>query len=182
MRFELRPGVRRLFHLAPRGGAQLDADVDEELEALIQNRVDDLLARGLTLDQARAEAARRLGASIDDARRRLHRSAHQRERRMHVREQLATVVQDLRYAARGLARRPAFTAVAVTTLAIGIGATTAIFSAVNVLLLRPLPYADPQSLMNVTLVTPNLPNRPSNEAMYWSYPKYEAFRDRKSVV
>ena len=76
---------------------------------------------------------------------------------MHLREQLETIMQDIRYAARGLARRPAFTTVAVLTLAIGIGATTAIFSAVNTLLLRPLPYAHPDELMNVSLITPNRP-------------------------
>jgi predicted permease len=174
MRFDLRPGVRRLFRLAPRSSLQLDADIDEELDALIANRVESLVARGLAPDVARGEALRRIGTTIDNARHQLHRSAHQRERRMQFREQLETVLQDLRYAARGLARRPAFTIVAVLTLAIGIGATTAIFSAVNVLLLRPLPYARPNELMNVSLVTPERPERPSTE-MVWSYPKYRSF-------
>jgi putative ABC transport system permease protein len=64
-------------------------------------------------------------------------------------EYFDTLKQDFRYAARGLARRPGFTAVAVLTLAIGIGGTTAIFSAVNALLLRRLPYAAPEQLMTV---------------------------------
>lgn len=181
MRFDLRPGVLRLFRLAPRNSVGIDADIDDELEELIANRVESLVARGLTHEEARREALRRLGASVDDARRALHQSAHQRERRMHLREQLETVVQDLRYAARGLARRPAFTAVAVLTLAIGIGATTAIFSAINVLLLRSLPYARPDELMTVSLITPGRPGRLATDAMVWSYPKAHAFRDAQHV-
>src|SRR5438034_3373538 len=57
------------------------------------------------------------------------------------------VIQDLRYAARKLAGAPAFTLAAVSTLAIGIGATTAIFSTVNATLLRPLPYPHPEELV-----------------------------------
>src|SRR4029078_518971 len=57
------------------------------------------------------------------------------------------VVQDLRYAVRKLAGAPAFTLAAVATLAIGIGATTAIFSTVNATLLRPLPFAHPEDLI-----------------------------------
>jgi predicted permease len=100
---------------------------------------------------------------------------------MRVNEYLNSLEQDLRYAARGLARRPGFTAVAVLTLAIGIGGTTAIFSAVNALLLRRLPYAAPEQLMTVSLTSPAFGGQRARDDMVWSYPKYEVFRDAQSV-
>jgi predicted permease len=79
---------------------------------------------------------------------------------------------DIRYAIRGLIKRPGFTAIAVLTLALGIGANTAIFSVVNATLMRPLPVSDPKRLVFVF-------NGPAGNV--FSYPDYAAFRDQNNV-
>src|SRR5215467_10840046 len=100
---------------------------------------------------------------------------------MRLAEYLDGLKQDFRYAARGFIRRPGFTAVAVTTLAIGIGGTTAIFSAVNALLLRPLPYAAPEQLMSVSLTMPAFGGLRARDDMVWSYSKYRVFRNTQTI-
>ncbi|HSA55604.1 MAG TPA: ABC transporter permease, partial [Gemmatimonadaceae bacterium] len=84
---------------------------------------------------------------------------------------MADLRDDVRYALRGLARRPGFTVIAVLTLAIGIGANTAIYSAIDALLLRSLPFREPGRLMDIVQSTAEEGTAP------WSYPKYAFFRD-----
>jgi putative ABC transport system permease protein len=96
---------------------------------------------------------------------------------MAVHERFEELMQDVRYAARGLVRRPGFTAVAVLTLAVGIGANTAIFSAVDALMFRPLPFREPSLLMNVSFEDPGGNGRPARTDLPWSWMKYHTFRE-----
>src|SRR5215207_3585545 len=86
------------------------------------------------------------------------------------------MIKDIRYAVRGLVKRPGFVAIAVTTLALGIGANTAIFSLVNTVLLRGLPVDRPDEIVSVSV-------RGKDDSMSaFSYPNYKDFRDRNEVL
>jgi putative ABC transport system permease protein len=87
---------------------------------------------------------------------------------------METLLQDMRYGWRMLARNPGFTAIAVLTLAIGIGASTAIFSVVDTVLLRPLPYREPEKLVLVTETLPGM----SMDEIGVSAGEYQDYRDR----
>src|SRR3954469_21537620 len=82
------------------------------------------------------------------------------------------LLQDLRYALRQLGRSPGFSAVAILTLALGIGATTAIFSVVYGVLLRPLPYADPNRIVAIYEI------EPSGRHNRLADPNFDDFRDQ----
>ena len=136
----LPPGVRRLFRLPPTR-QRLIADADEELRFHIDAWTEELRARGMSAEEARRAALERFGDAAD-YREHAERRASRNARGERAATWLAEWGQDVRFALRHFAGAPAFTAVAVLTLALGIGANTAIFSVVYRLLIDPLPYAN----------------------------------------
>jgi putative ABC transport system permease protein len=92
---------------------------------------------------------------------------------------MAAFHQDLWYSLRSLAKQPGFMALAVIMLALGIGANVAIFSLVDTVLLKPLPFADPDRLMIVHLLAPDRDAPDTLRQIVWSYPKYVVLRDNQ---
>jgi predicted permease len=133
--------------LGSRGVAR---EVDRELRAHLRLKEEDLMALGLTPDEARVEAARVFGDYDAVA----HESGEVRAGAITTtrrREWWSSIVMDTRIAARGLRRAPAFTTVAVLTLALGIGANTAMFSAIDGIVGRSAPYRDADRLLAPSL-------------------------------
>jgi len=126
----------------------VQADVDDEFQFHLQEHVDDLVARGWEPPQARDEAIRRFG-NIEQLKDTCRQLAQEQEDQMRRRELLGILRQDVTYALRLIRAKPGFATAVALTLALGIGATTAIFSVVNSVLLRPLPYADSDRIVAI---------------------------------
>ncbi len=124
------------------------ADVDDELQFHAEQLAEDLMRRGLPPDEAGRHARERMG-DLGRARRETLRISGRRHRRARRAERLAALGQDVRYAVRSLVRTPLFTVVAGATLALGVGANVAVFSVLDGVVLRPLPYRDPGRLVMI---------------------------------
>src|SRR5262249_26446427 len=134
---------------------QWDHERAQELEAHLAIETDEFVARGMSLEEARYAARRKLG-NVTQIREEIH--------KMNSLGLLETFGQDLRYGLRLLRLNPVLTLVAVLSLALGIGANTAIFQLLDAVRLRSLPVAKPQELYQVKVVSPHgrsgsFPNR-----------------------
>ncbi|HLB08398.1 MAG TPA: ABC transporter permease [Gemmatimonadaceae bacterium] len=143
----IRAGVRRLFRIPMHTPDRVAADANDELRTFLDERVEHLIAHGMSPKEARAEALRRLGSPLGDALELIQDSAVTRERAVRTRESMEDLEQDVRFAVRTLRRDRAFTLSAVAIIALGIGASATVYSVANALLLRPLPFRDPDQLV-----------------------------------
>ncbi len=146
--------------------SQRDRELTDELAAHLQLHIDDNLRAGMTPEEARRDALSRLGGVG---------SVVERVREQRGLPWMEVLWRDIRYAVRFLRHSPAFTAVAIFSLALGIGANSAIFSLVDSLLLRSLPVDRPEQLVEIVAPTGRAVRK------YWSYPVWEQVRDRPDL-
>ncbi|MGH7461010.1 MAG: ABC transporter permease, partial [Longimicrobiales bacterium] len=161
--------IRRLFHLR-----SLDDTVDWEIQHHLDERIDELVAQGMTRAQATREAERVFG-NVRHWRGEMREESAARERRVKLGEWLDGLRYDVRMALRGLRKHAGLTAIGVLVLGLGIGANTAIFTALRAALLQgpPYPQADRLVLLDVLLTSPD---NPVPDTMAWSYPKFAELR------
>ena len=155
---QVRRGVAALF-----SPARADADVDDEIRDFIERRTGELSGEGLPYDEALRQATVEIGNAT---------VTRERVRASGWEHHVETLITDVRYALRRLRRDPVFTVVASLTLALGIGAATAIFSAVNPILFRALPYPGAERIVTIS------DRAPSGAAAEPTYGTYEELASR----
>jgi predicted permease len=141
------PGLRRFFRL-PSAERDVHGLVDDEIAFHIDMLAKQLVAEGHSPESARREALQRFG-NLDGIRRRCYDISHSHATTMRRQELFSTVWQDIVYAARGIRRARGFSLVVLLTLGLGIGATTAMFSVVRGVLLRPLPFPEAERVVRL---------------------------------
>jgi putative ABC transport system permease protein len=148
--------------------SEVERELDDELQQHLERQVEQNIRLGMDPEEAR-HAARKAFGGIEQAK--------EKSRDSHGLRWLVELWQDLRYGGRMLRTNPGFTLIAVITLALGIGANTAIFSVVNAVLLRPLRYSDPDRLLQVWQTFPQLG---SNQVTV-SAPEFFDYKDQNRV-
>jgi putative ABC transport system permease protein len=165
--------MRKLRALVQRFGGlfnrqRKDRELDEEIESHLHMHIEDNLRLGMTPEEARRQALIKLGG-VESSK-----EAYRDQRGLPV---LETLWQDIRCGARMLRKNPGFTAVAVLTLALGIGANTAIFGMVNELFLRPMRVKDAKELLGIVLVDRS--GDPATQGI--PYPIYRDYQEQNRV-
>jgi putative ABC transport system permease protein len=147
--------MRRVFRL-PGGKKRIDREVDDELRFHLEGRVEELMERdGLARGDAEREAARRFG-DYDAYRREARDIDDVIQHRRHRMELLEAVARETRRAARSLRRAPSFSVIAAFTLALGLGAATTIFTLLDRVVIRPLPYPSADRLVHLGTLWPKV--------------------------
>ena len=143
----------RLLQFWRRSRAMIHRDVDTELQFHIDTRTEELIRGGLARDEARSAALREFG-DLDDARDYIRQVDTDIEQQRRRRDIMGELRQDIAYGLRTLRRAPTFTITAILTIALGVGANTAIFSVVHGIVFKPLPFANPDQLVRVWSANP----------------------------
>jgi len=149
---------------------QLNSDLDEELNAYMELVAVEKLRSGMSPEET-GRNVRREVAGVEQAR--------QGVRDIRAGVSLERLAQDVRYGVRALRKNPAFTVVSVATLALGIGANTAMFSLLDQIVLRLLPVKQPERLVKVTIAGNNFGNTYGTDRISW--PMFEDLRDKNKV-